>query len=156
MPEPTTSAAPMTGGCLCGAVRFEVGPPSLFCAHCHCDWCRKAHGAAFVTWLGAAEARFRVLSGQDALRWFRSSEASERGFCGTCGTTLFFRSSAAPGEIHVARALVDDPVDREPAAHVFVDAAVAWVALGDALPRRDRHEPGLAAYAGIPSRPGPR
>lgn len=141
----------MTGSCLCGAVRFEIDPPSLFCSHCHCEWCRRAHGAAFVTWLGAAADRFRVEGA--GLRWYRSSAESERGFCADCGTTLFFRSTAAPGEVHVARALVEGPVDREPTSHVFVDAAVPWVTLGDDLPRRDRHAPQLAAYAEIPARP---
>lgn len=140
----------MTGGCLCGAVRFEIDPPSLFCAHCHCEWCRRAHGAAFVTWLGAAEARFRVTGD---VRWYRSSPQSERGFCPTCGTTMLFRSTAAPGEVHVARACVADPVDREPGSHVFDDARVPWITLGDALPRADRRAPGLAAYAAI--RPTP-
>ncbi len=143
----------MVGGCLCGAVRFEITPPSLFCAHCHCAWCRRAHGAAFVTWLGAAEDRFRLTAGADTLRWYRSSPESERGFCGTCGTTLFFRSSAAPGEVHVARANVEDPVDREPRSHVFVEAQVPWVTLGDSLPRADRTAAGLAAYASVPSAP---
>lgn len=142
----------MKGSCLCGAVRFEIDPPSLFCAHCHCEWCRKAHGAAFVTWLGAAESRFR-LTGEPPLRWYRSSALSERGFCTQCGTTLFFRSTAAPGEVHVARALVEDPVDREPSSHVFADQAVPWVTLGDELRRAGRDHPGLAGYASVPARP---
>ena len=51
------------GRCLCGAVRFAVTPPTLFFAHCHCRWCREAHGAAFVSWVGCAEDRFRFLPG---------------------------------------------------------------------------------------------
>ena len=51
------------GRCLCGGVRFAVAPPTLFFAHCHCRWCREAHGAAFVSWVGVAEERFRFLSG---------------------------------------------------------------------------------------------
>lgn len=141
----------MTGSCLCGAVRFELTPPSLFCVHCHCAWCRKAHGAAFVTWIGAAEPQFRVTG--LALRWYRSSPHSERGFCATCGTTLFFRSDAAPGELHAARASIDGPVDREPTAHVFVDAMVPWIHLADDLKRATRDAPGLAAWTTIPRRP---
>lgn len=143
----------MFGGCLCGAVRFEIDPPSLFSVHCHCAWCRKAHGAAFVTWLGAAESRFRLVKGEADLTWYRSSPPSERGFCRVCGTTLFFRSDAAPGEVHVARALVDGEVDRSPTAHVFTDAMVDWIHLGDELKRHDRTSPGLAAYAAVPRTP---
>ena len=97
-----------TGGCQCGAVRFRVEPPTLFCCHCHCAWCRRAHGAAFVTWFGAPEAAFSLTSGADGLRWYSSSAESERGFCGACGTTLFFRSKLAPGfQILHSRALGD-------------------------------------------------
>lgn len=145
----------MQGSCLCGAVRFELEPPSLFCVHCHCDWCRKAHGAAFVTWIGALAERFR-LTEDGTLRWYRSSEASERGFCATCGTTLFFRSSSAPGELHATRASIDGPVDREPDEHVFVESMVPWIRLGDDLRRVTRDQPALAAWSGIPRRPPER
>src|SRR3954469_13247309 len=98
----------ITGSCLCGAVRLSAEPPVLFSAHCHCEWCRRAHGAAYVTWLGVEDAKLRIASGEDVLRWYRSSEKSERGFCSTCGTTLFFRSTLAPGEMHIALACIDE------------------------------------------------
>jgi hypothetical protein len=143
----------ITGGCLCGAVRFAAEPPTLFCCHCHCAWCRRAHGAAFVTWFGVPEAAFALTSGADAVRWYRSSEQSERGFCGTCGTTLFFRTSLAPGEVHVALACADGPIDRAPALHVFIDARVPWIELGDDLPRFDRDHPGIAKYQAVARAP---
>ena len=63
------------GRCLCGAVRFALVPPTLFFAHCHCQWCREAHGAAFVSWVGAALERFRLLPGSAEPRWYQSSAA---------------------------------------------------------------------------------
>lgn len=134
--------SPITGGCLCGAVRFSAAPPTLFCCHCHCAWCRKAHGAAFVTWFGVPAAAFSLPSAE-TLRWYASSAESERGFCSRCGSTLFFRSRLAPGEVHVALACADGPIDREPTAHIFSEAAVPWVQLGDALPRLDREHRAL-------------
>ena len=144
--------APMTGGCLCGAVRYEVTPPSLFHAHCHCAWCRRAHGAAFVTWVGAAEARFRLVAGADRLRWHASTAQSRRGFCANCGTTLFFASALCPGEMHVTRASFDGEVDRDPGLHCFYDQRVAWAAVGDSLPTHDTGDPGLARYRAVPAR----
>jgi hypothetical protein len=147
------ASSTITGGCLCGAVRFAAEPPTLFCCHCHCHWCRRAHGAAFVTWFGVSEAAFRLTSGEDALKWFASSEKSERGFCTRCGTTMFFRSTFAPGEVHVALACADDAIDRKPQAHVFHEARVFWVKLGDDLPALDREHAALAKYQALPVRP---
>jgi hypothetical protein len=123
------------GGCLCGAVRFEITPPTKWCAHCHCSLCRRAHGAAFVTWLGVERPQFALVAGGSELRWYRSTPPARRGFCGRCGSTLFFESERWPDEVHVALAHLDGPIDRAPAAHVFFDSRVSWVDLGDSLPR---------------------
>jgi len=131
----TVMPDPIKGSCMCGAVHYETDPPTLFCVHCHCRFCRRAHGAAFVTWLGVREERFRISSGEDQLRWYRSSEQSRRGFCGACGTTLLYVSTVAPGEVHIALATVVTPIDREPKAHVFFDQAVPWVEINDSLRR---------------------
>lgn len=130
------SAPDVAGGaCLCGATRFAFDLPSLWVAHCHCSMCRRAHGAAFVTWVGVKAAQFRWLADAD-LRWHASSPEAERGFCARCGSPIAFRSSRWPGEIHLARALIDGELDRDPQVHVFVDTQVPWVTLGDHLPRK--------------------
>jgi hypothetical protein len=149
MPSPDS----LVGGCLCGTARFAAQPPILFCCHCHCHWCRRAHGAAFVTWVGVRDVSFRLMTGE-TLRWYRSSEQSERGFCNQCGTTMFFRSTLAPGEMHIALACVDDAAEIEPKAHVFYDTHVNWVTLGDELPRYDRNHEGLRKYQAVAVRPG--
>ena len=147
----------ITGGCLCGAVRFSVEPPTLFCCHCHCAWCRRAHGAAFVTWFGARDDAFSVTG--DALRWYRSSEKSQRGFCSTCGTTMFFRSTLAPNETHVALACADEPIERgstplpAPSLHIFYEAHAPWLALTDDLPKVDRDHAALKKYQSIDRSP---
>lgn len=140
------------GRCLCGGVRFAVQPPTLFVAHCHCRWCREAHGAAFVTWVGAAEERFTLLEGEGLLRWYRSTAQSRRGFCSRCGTTLFFASDLAPGEVHVTRASLPGDIDREPQLHCFHDQRAGWAAAGDDLPRYGSDAEGLAKYRVVPGR----
>jgi len=141
------------GGCLCGAVRFRAKGPSLFSCHCHCHWCRRAHGAAFVTWLGVRDEGFELTSAEDALSWYSSSTESRRGFCRTCGTTLFFTSTMAPGEVHIAQVCLDGPADRVPQAHVFFESRVPWLELGDSLPRLHSGEGPLAKWRAIPERP---
>jgi hypothetical protein len=138
------------GRCLCGAVRFEITPPTLFFTHCHCRWCREAHGAAFVSWVGAAEQRFRHLPGSAEPRWYASSLQSRRGFCGHCGTTLFFASTLCPGEIHVTRSAIAGEIDRGPQCHVFFDQRADWHAIGDELPRYSTDDPGLAKFKSVP------
>jgi hypothetical protein len=115
------------GACLCGQVRFTITPPTKWCAHCHCTMCRRAHGAAFVTWIGVPEAQFDLVAGRDALQWYASSPDSRRGFCRHCGSPMLFRSARWPGEIHVARASVPGDIDREPAGQVHVDTRVTWL-----------------------------
>lgn len=139
------------GNCLCGDVQFSVRPPSLFCAHCHCGYCRSAHGAAFVTWVGAANERFEQSDPNGRLVWYRSSEQSRRGFCGRCGTTLFFASDLAPGEIHVARALIQGDIDRAPEANAFYDHRIHWVEVAGDLPAYDSDGPELTKYQSIAS-----
>ncbi len=121
------------GGCLCGAVRFRVSLPSKWCAHCHCSMCRRYHGAGYVTWAGFAKEDFELLDAAAPLAWYDSSEGAQRGFCRDCGSSLLFRSSRWPGEIHVALGCLDGPIDRAPEAHVFHETHVDWMAIDDAL-----------------------
>jgi hypothetical protein len=150
--NPVERVTRFSGGCMCGAVRFEADAPSLFCVHCHCRWCRAAHGAAFVTWLGVREDGFRFVRGTEAIRWYVSSEHGRRGFCGQCGTTMLYLSELTPAEVHLARGTVDDPVDRAPQGHVFVDHSVDWARFKDTLPRLTSDDPRLEKYRRVPDR----
>lgn len=130
------------GSCSCGAVGFALTPPTDFCAHCHCRSCRKASGAAFLTWTSVPRDRFSLERGADSITWYASSETIEWGFCRICGTTLLYRAVAeghaeAPrtGCVYVTVAALDDPLDRAPAAHVSFEERVPWHEPGDGLPR---------------------
>jgi hypothetical protein len=124
-----------TGGCLCGGIRFEVEPPTKWCAHCHCSLCRRAHGAGYVTWFGVARGQFRLDDSEQLLAWYRSTPAARRGFCSRCGSMLFFEGDRWPEERHIVLAVMDGPIDREPQAHVFFDSGAPWVHVADDLPR---------------------
>jgi hypothetical protein len=134
--------AAASGACLCGAIAFSVGLPSRWVAHCHCTRCQRAHGAAFVTWVSVDADRALIDDGAAQLRWFAHPGGGERGFCGRCGSSMFFRSADWPGELHVARALFTTPVDKMPQMHGFYDSHVDWIQLADDLPRKP--DPGAA------------
>lgn len=123
------------GSCYCGGVQFEAELPPRFVAHCHCDNCRRAHGAAFVTWAGFPGAAFRWTAGAEDVGSFQTETRATRSFCRVCGTPLTFSSPRWAGEVHVALAHFQDPVGKEPGAHVYADRAPSWAAIHDALPR---------------------
>ena len=138
------------GGCYCGLVRFEVELPSLWVAHCHCENCRSAHSAAFVTWAGFRSERFSWIAGEEQLSRFRTDTQATRTFCKTCGTTLLFESPRWEGETHIAYACFDAdvegsiPLDKQPKAHAYADRAVPWCTVDSNLPRfggADGNEP---------------
>jgi hypothetical protein len=123
------------GRCLCGAVRFSVRLPSLFCAHCHCSMCRRNHGAGYVTWFGVPHRQLSLLQGSGDLVRYASSEHGSRSFCGRCGSSLFCDNTTHPDHVDVALGAMDGPIDRAPQFHVYFDSGASWVAIGDELPR---------------------
>ncbi len=125
----------INGSCLCGAIHYQVEAPVSWCAHCHCNMCRKAHGSAFVTWFGVAKKNFKLLAGSTLIRWYRSSPRARRGFCNFCGSTVFFEALSAPDEMQITVASAKDGHFLNPQGHVFWDEHVQWVALHDTLPR---------------------
>jgi hypothetical protein len=126
-----------SGSCSCGAVRFRIALSPIWIAHCHCTMCRRAQGAAFVTWVGADEAKFVLESGAESLSRYKSSPPAVRTFCRNCGTPLFFQSTRWPGEIHVTMASLDSTAGLEPQGHAHWENRVDWVRLGDdGLPRK--------------------
>jgi hypothetical protein len=122
----------LTGGCLCGAVRYEIDAPPINRTACHCTICRRASGAPFVAWLSVATSAFRLVAGEPA--GFKSSEHATRTFCASCGTPLTFRSVQADGEIDVTTSSLDEPDVAAPLDHTFVRSKLSWVMITDGLP----------------------
>jgi hypothetical protein len=125
--SPPTTPTEARGGCMCGRVRFVARFPSRFVAHCHCESCRRAHGAAFVTWVGFMAPQVSVTAGADDLAVYESSAGTFRKFCRVCGTKLFFEGAKWPGETHAPLATFDDPVDRAPQGHAFYEEHAEWL-----------------------------
>ena len=81
-------SAPATGGCLCGAVRYKVNGRLRDVLECHCTMCRRTHG--HIGAYSAVAKRSLELTEDRGLKWYESSRQARRGFCGTCGGTLFW------------------------------------------------------------------
>lgn len=113
--------------CMCGHVQMVVRFPSCFCGHCHCESCRRAHAAGFVTWIGFRSEQVSVTQGAELMQAFESSPGTLRTFCKECGTRLTFESKKWPGETHIPLACFDTPVDRQPSGNVFVDEHAPWI-----------------------------
>jgi hypothetical protein len=122
-----------TGGCSCGAVRFETDGEPFNSTLCHCADCRKASGAPAFAWFSVASNSLRWTAGQLAIR--RSSSEAVRGFCAACGTTLTYQDDKWPAEIDIATASLDEPNQVPPADHVFVRSRLSWFKLDDGLPQ---------------------
>ncbi|WP_028104228.1 GFA family protein [Pseudoduganella violaceinigra] len=125
-----------TGGCFCGAVRYEAGGPALHCTWCHCSMCRRLCGAPGVAWFSVPLAQFRYVRGQPAV--FHSSPGVRRELCGLCGTQLSFADERTPWEMDVTTCSLDDPEALPPQDHTFADYRLHWEHIGDELPRYRR------------------
>lgn len=125
----------ITGSCLCGTVRYRVDGPLTGMSHCHCTMCRKAHGAAFATYVSCAPEHFEWLAGEDAVVGYASSPGVERRFCRRCGSVV---PSPFGDKLDLpAGNLLGDPGIRAE-CHIFTADAAPWHVITDDLPRHER------------------
>ena len=128
---------PYSGGCHCGAVRYEVDGEPLHQALCHCSDCRKSSGAPMVAWAAFREEVFKVTQGE--AKTINSSGASHRSFCPECGTGLYFRNAEAlPGIVDIQTVTLDDPEAFPPQAHIQVAERLDWMKEAHTLPAFER------------------
>lgn len=127
-----TAPARAEGQCLCGAIAFEIGVPARWAWHDHSSATRRAHGAAYATYVGTWTSRFRFLRGEDNLTRFEDKENNAtRSFCSTCGTPVTYQRNAQ--NINVPRALFKTGTGREPRYHIAIDQMQEWTYLGEPL-----------------------
>lgn len=137
MTEPT-----QRGGCLCGAIRYDVTGPLRDVIYCHCQQCRRTSGH-FVA--ATACARKDLSLREDAcLRWYASSDRARRGFCKLCGSSLFW-DALDHDTISIMAGTLDGPTRLTAVRHIHVADAGDYYVLNDGLPRiwsghADTHE----------------
>ncbi len=129
-----------SGGCLCGAVRYEARGAPLSVNHCHCVQCQKSSGAAMLTWAAWPADAVRIVKG--AVREFQSSPGVKRDFCPACGSPLFWRRlDRRPATLDVTAGTLDDPGRLAPTEHIFVKSRRRWMQLADGLPEFHEYPP---------------
>lgn len=127
----------LAGSCLCGKVKIQVPDEFDFVGYYHCSKCRKWSGSAFAAG-GLVDADdFKITAGETFVSWYRQSEATDLGFCGSCGASLFSRKRKR-GKIIVRLGLLDDAPTQRPGVHIFVASKAPWFKITDRFEQFDR------------------
>lgn len=128
--------ATLTGGCLCGRIRYALDRPPEGVVECHCGMCRRWHGhiGAYVS---VPFKAMRITEGEDALAWYRSSDEARRGFCRDCGSSLFWQHDR-PERADIAAGTLDQPTGLKTLFHIFVADKADYTVLSDGLPQHAR------------------
>ncbi|HWJ76238.1 MAG TPA: GFA family protein [Kaistia sp.] len=127
----------LTGGCLCGAVRYSVDDAFLYAVNCHCSNCRRTTGSAFKPFAGIGSERLELTDGADNILRYGGDEAHDV-HCRTCGSFLY--SMLDHGKrIHLAMGTLADAPSIRPSAHIFVGSKAPWYDITDDLPQFDGH-----------------
>jgi adenylate kinase family enzyme len=124
----------LEGSCLCGAIGYRANQLDGPIGHCHCDTCRKAHSASFVTTARVLRDHFSWTRGEEMIRSFESSPGKLRHFCVQCGTHLVAEWQDKPNVILRLGSLDTDP-GQVPVGHIWVSHDVPWMQAGEDLPR---------------------
>jgi hypothetical protein len=131
------------GQCLCGKVQIEIGMPAFWAWHDHSRTSRRAHGAAYATYVGCWRSRVRVTKGARQITCFTDAGTGDvREFCARCGTPVFYGRARSPRMVNIPRALFDGRVGREPLYHVSLGDSPEWA-------YRDEKLKPLKGYPGV-------
>jgi hypothetical protein len=124
----------VSGRCLCGAVELEIDFPAFWAWHDHSAPSRRAHGAAYATYIGCWRKHARVVKGQRSITRFEDGNTeSTRSFCSRCGAPLLYERKRSPHMINIPRALFAARTGREPRYHVAIEELQDWTYTGNRL-----------------------
>lgn len=130
--EHKTGPTRAEAACACGAVVVEIAVPAQWAWHDHSPASRRAHGAAYATYVGSWASRFRIVAGEDQLSHYEDKEnRATRSFCSVCGTPMLYRRNKQ--NVNIPRALFTSGVGREPRYHIRIDELRDWAYLGEKL-----------------------
>jgi hypothetical protein len=134
MAKKAGAAGTAAGRCLCGKVAFEIDTPARWAWHDHTAASRRAHGAAYATYVGSWRKRFRVTQGQASIVRFEDDAAKTvRSFCKHCGTPLLYERARSPHMVNISRALFDSRTGRQPLYHIGITEMQEWTYTGELL-----------------------
>ena len=143
-----TMTLPLTGGCCCGAVRYQVTAPIVRASYCHCTRCQRRTGCAASAQAHPAAGTFRIIAGREQLRMWKPADGQGgKWFCGVCGSAMFGSNPSHPESIGIRMGTFDGDPGVRPSVRQFVAYAAAWEPVpDDGLPRfpESRHAPGAS------------
>jgi hypothetical protein len=132
----------LTGGCNCGAVRYELDEPFVSASYCHCTRCQRRTGAAASANGRAAPGSFRVVAGEEHLGVWAPPDGAEKIFCRECGSAIFSRAPGDQPGYGVRLGTVDGDPGIRPQWHQYVAYAAPWEPIpDDGLPRYPEAKP---------------
>jgi hypothetical protein len=133
----------LTGGCLCGRIRFALTEPARDAGYCHCTRCQKRTGGAASAQARIDGGTFRLLQGDELVRAWRHADGGfEKCFCGECGSHLFARNPDDPTQMSVRMSAFDGDPGVRPSWRAFVAYAADWEPIpDDGLERHDEARP---------------
>ncbi len=132
----------LSGGCLCGGVRFSVDAPLLVASYCHCTRCQRRTGTAASAQARVTPGSFRIVQGAELVGVYRPPAGFEKAFCSACGAHLYSRNPADPDQVNVRLGAFDEDPGIRPSYRQFVDYAAPWEAIPeDGLPRYGEARP---------------
>ena len=139
----TAEDPPLTGRCLCGAIRFELSEPPHDAGYCHCTRCQRRTGGAVSAQARIDGATFRLTAGEDLVKAWRHPDGGfEKCFCGECGAHLFARNPDDPTEMSVRMSAFDGDPGVRPSWRAFVAYSAKWEPIpDDGLERYDEAKP---------------
>ena len=128
---------PFTGGCACGAIRYEGAVAPFFMGNCHCRDCQHASGSAYASVLIVPNAAFTLLKGEPAYYTVTadSGNMTKRGFCPACGSPVLVHESGHPEHVILQASSLDDPSWHEPMLDMYTARAQPWDTLNPKLPQ---------------------
>ncbi|HYM47345.1 MAG TPA: GFA family protein [Burkholderiaceae bacterium] len=129
----TQQNAPVAGGCLCGAVRFELTGALRGVVLCHCAMCRKTHGH-IGAYTNVPKAALHLTEAR-GLKWYSSSNVARRGFCSECGASLFWERPAGD-LISIAAGTLDPPTGLTTTLQIFTDSAGDYYSIDPSVAQR--------------------
>jgi len=134
---------PLTGGCLCGGVRFEVSQPLVHSSYCHCTRCQRRTGTAASASARVSPGSLQVLAGAELVRAYDPGGGGFlKEFCSNCGSALWSRDPNDPEVISVRLGAFDGDPGIRPSSHNYTAYAASWEALpDDGLPRYPESRP---------------
>ncbi len=134
-------AAKISGGCICGAVRYECSADPLMSANCYCRDCQRSSGGAFAPVLLVPKSAFKMTKGE--LKHYEvkgdSGGSVSRGFCANCGSGVLSLISMMPDAVALKAGCLDDPSQYRPAVNMFTASAPQWAPMAEGLPKFARN-----------------